>query len=228
MFIDLHMHEKTHSLDSHLALSEIVRLARLRGLDAVCITDHDDIGIRETAEAYSREVGFPIFVGYEFYSLQGDIVCFGVPEVPPERIPAQQFVDYVKSCGGVCISAHPFRNNRRGLEENLLTVKGLDALEAINGSTLPDACNKAFTYAEMLGLQTVGASDCHVPGKVGICATYFPEPVHNMKEFMEAFRTQTLRPVIWRDGGYRIVDTLEKPLGRFDLVNELEMEAPKK
>lgn len=108
MFVDLHMHERTFSKDSLLTLKEIVEIAKEKGLDGVCITDHDDIGIKEYAEQYSRETGFPIFVGYEFYSLQGDILAFGAPKVPSERISAQEFVDYVKSFGGVCIAAHPF------------------------------------------------------------------------------------------------------------------------
>ena len=214
MLIDLHMHEKTFSGDSFLSLEEIVTLAKQRGLDAVCITDHDDIGIRETAERYSREIGFPIFVGYEFYSLQGDIVAFGAPKVPPQRIDAQPFIDYVKSCGGVCIAAHPFRNNRRGLEEYLLEVHGLDALEVLNGSTLPDATELARQYAERLGLQMVGASDCHVRGKVGVCATWFPEEVHTMEEFLRAFRTQELRPALYRNGRYEITDRLLEPIGQ--------------
>lgn len=213
MWIDLHMHEKTYSKDSFLSLEEIVALGRARGLDAVCITDHDDIGLREKAECYAKQVGFPIFVGYEFYSLEGDIVAFGVPEVPKERIHAQTFLDYVKSCGGIAIAAHPFRNNRRGLEENLLQVRGLDALEALNGSTLPDAGNRAFAYAKRLGLQTVGASDCHVRAKVGICATYFPKPVETMAAFLDAFRTQRLAPAIYRNGRYEIMDRQEAPMG---------------
>ena len=78
MFVDTHMHECTYSTDSFLSLKEIVEIAKQKGLDGVCITDHDSMGLKETAEAYSREIGFPIFVGIEYYSLQGDIVAFGI------------------------------------------------------------------------------------------------------------------------------------------------------
>ena len=47
MFIDLHMHEKTFSKDSFLSLREMVDIARKKRLDGICITDHDDIGIKE-------------------------------------------------------------------------------------------------------------------------------------------------------------------------------------
>ena len=85
MLIDMHMHEKTFSADSYLSLEEIVAIARQKGLDGVCITDHDSMGLREAAEDYSKKMGFPIFTGIEFYSLQGDILAFGIEEYPPER-----------------------------------------------------------------------------------------------------------------------------------------------
>mgnify|MGYP000258372973 FL=1 len=97
MFIDLHMHECTYSKDSHLKLEEIVELAKKRGLGAVCITDHDDMGLKEYAAEYSEKTGFPIFVGIEFFSLQGDIVAFGIEEYPKERVNAQEFIDLVKA-----------------------------------------------------------------------------------------------------------------------------------
>lgn len=143
MFIDMHMHESTFSKDSFLKLDEMVELAKERGLGAICITDHDDMGLKEYAKEYSEKTGFPIFVGIEFFSLQGDIVALGIEEYPKERVDAQKFIDIVKEQGGICFSAHPFRNNNRGLEENLRIVKGLDGVEVLNGSTLPEANKKS-------------------------------------------------------------------------------------
>lgn len=140
MFVDTHMHEMTCSKDSFLKLEEMVEIAREKGLGAICITDHDDMGLKEYAAEYSKKTGFPIFVGIEFFSLQGDIIAFGIEEYPDERISAQDFIDLVKAQGGFCFAAHPFRNNNRGLEENLRTVKGLDGLEVLNGSTSVEAC----------------------------------------------------------------------------------------
>lgn len=113
MFIDTHMHEMTCSKDSFLKLEQMVEIAREKGLGAICITDHDDMGLKEYAEEYAEKTGFPIFVGIEFFSLQGDIIAFGIEEYPDERIPAQEFIDLVKSQGGFCFAAHPFRNNNR-------------------------------------------------------------------------------------------------------------------
>ncbi len=70
MFIDTHMHEMTCSKDSFLKLEQMVEIAREKGLGAICITDHDDMGLKEYAEEYAEKTGFPIFVGIEFFSLQ--------------------------------------------------------------------------------------------------------------------------------------------------------------
>ena len=49
---------------------------------------NDDMGLKEFAAEYSKKVDFPIFVGIEFFSLQGDIVAFGIDEYPKERVDA--------------------------------------------------------------------------------------------------------------------------------------------
>jgi len=205
------MHEKTYSLDSFLSLQEIVRIAKQKGLDAICISDHDDMGLKEYAGQYAKQVGMPIFVGVEYYSLQGDIVAFGIDEFPGERIPAQDFIDGVKAQGGICFSAHPFRDNNRGLGENLAAVSGLDGVEVLNGSTSPEANLEAVRYANALNLITIGASDCHVPEKVGVYATYFPRRVNTLAEFIAVFKEGNLQPAYYQDGRYQIWDMNQKP-----------------
>ena len=59
MFIDLHIHELNYSKDSYLALEEIVTIAKQHGLGAVCITDHDSMGLKEYAAEYTKRTGFP-------------------------------------------------------------------------------------------------------------------------------------------------------------------------
>lgn len=214
MFIDTHMHEMTYSKDSFLTLDQMVQIAKEKVLGAICITDHDDMGLKDYAAEYSARTGFPIFVGIEFFSLQGDIVAFGIEDYPRERIPAQDFIDLVKAQGGVCFAAHPFRNNNRGLEENLRTVRGLDGLEVLNGSTSVEACQKAARYAMELGYFTLGSSDCHVPEKVGVCATYFSEEVHTLQEFLAVFKKGQMKPAYYADGAYHVIDIKEYERGR--------------
>lgn len=95
MLVDMHLHECTYSTDSFLHLEEIVSIARQKGLDAICITDHDSMGLRERAEAYSREIGYSIFVGVEFFSLWGDITAWGIDGIPDQRVSAQDLLSLI-------------------------------------------------------------------------------------------------------------------------------------
>lgn len=207
MLIDLHVHEKTCSSCSKMSLEEIVASAKKRGLGAVCITDHDSFGLREYALNYSRQCGFPIFVGIEVFTYEGDIVAFGLPEEPKERPHAQELVDQVNALGGFCFSAHPFRNNNRGLEENLCSIRGVFGVEVLNGNTDPDANQKAGEYCEKLGFFPVACSDAHRPHEVGTYATFFPGDVHNLEELTALLRSGTCCPMRWENDRY----VLHKP-----------------
>ena len=206
MLVDMHLHECTHSLDSFINLDQIVTVARARGLDAVCITDHDSMGLKDYAAEYSEKVGFPIFVGIEFFSLQGDITAWGIDSYPDHRVSAQEFIDHVNRSGGFCVSCHPFRNNNRGLEDNLRHVRGLHGVEVLNGSTSLEANRTALRYCRELGLQAIGASDAHVVPNIAKYVTWLPEKVTTTADFIAQLHTCTTRPAIWNGSAYDIVD----------------------
>lgn len=224
MLIDMHMHEMRYSKDSFLMLEQMVELAKKRGLDGICITDHDSMGLKEFAEEYSRKTGFPIFVGIEYYSLQGDIVAFGIEDFPKERVPAQEFISYVQSQGGMCFSAHPFRNNNRGLEDNLGWVEGLDGVEVLNGSTPYEPNMKAVDYVKRRGFAPIGSSDCHVPEKLGLYATYFQREIRAVEDLVRAVKNRECSPVYYKEGNYYLWDMEQKYEAPFTIQEETKQE----
>ena len=72
-----------------------------------------------------------------------------------------------------------------------------------------EACQKAARYAMELGLCTMGSSDCHVPEKVGVCATWFPDDIETMEEFMQALKKGGMKPAYYADGKYHILEVQE-------------------
>ena len=96
--------------------------------------------------------------------------------------------------------------NRRGLEDNLATLKGVDAIEILNGSTLPDATMMAVQYAKKYGFATTGGSDCHYPHKVGTCATYFEDEIRTMDDLVNAIKNHRCKPVFHQDFSYFLWD----------------------
>ncbi|MDL2253442.1 PHP domain-containing protein [Ruminococcaceae bacterium OttesenSCG-928-I18] len=213
MLVDLHMHESTFSKDSALQLEEMVAIAKKLGLGGICITDHDSLGLRKKAGAYSAKIGYPIFVGVEYNSLQGDIVAFGIDCLPERRVSAQDFIDYVHRKGGICFSAHPYRDNNRGLGRQLANVKGLDGIEAFNASTSFEANRRAFAYCVKQGIQPLGVSDCHVKQKIGTYATCLPDEVTTLEELIHSIKKGQCYPVGYFEGEYI---NLAKASGMFD------------
>lgn len=207
MLVDMHLHALPYSTDSFLTLDEIITVAKAKGLDAVCITDHDSMGLKNFAEEYSRKIGFPIFVGVEYFSLHGDITAWGIDSFPDHRIDAQDFIDQVNRANGFCVSCHPFRNNNRGLEDNLRNVKGLHGVEVLNGSASLEANRTALRYCKELGLKPIGASDAHVTKQIGKFVTYLPEKVTTLDDFIEELKTRPTLPAIWNGSGYDVVET---------------------
>ena len=157
------------------------------------------------AEAYSREIGYPIFVGVEFFSLWGDITAWGIDGIPDQRVGTQDFIDLVREKDGFCVSCHPFRSNNRGLREHLRDVHGLDGVEVLNGSTPLEENRTALRFCRELGLKAIGASDAHVPEQVGKYVTWLPETVTTLPDFVTALHTLETRPAIWTGSGYDVV-----------------------
>lgn len=203
MLIDLHIHEKRNSPDSHQKLEDIVQIAKKVGLDAIAITDHDSMGIKEFADSYSKKVNFPIFTGIEYFSLQGDIIAFGIDDYPRERVSAQEFVNYVHECGGVTFACHPFRCNNRGLEKNLLTIENLTGVEVLNGNSTEKENFIANKYCNDLGFKPIGVSDSHSLDRVGVHATKLEDYAYTMKDLVELLKFSKTEAVDLSQLAYR-------------------------
>lgn len=210
MFIDTHIHESKYSLDSHVSLAEIVVRAKKLGLDGICITDHDDNQIRQEARSLSQSLGYLIIPGCEVLTYEGDIVVFGVDDLPKEKLHAEQLLSYVNSKGGVGISAHPFRNNNRGLGEQIQHVQGLAGVEGFNGNTDLPSNLQACRLAGQLGLPLFGASDAHHVHEVGKYATFFDWPIANEADFIEAIKAGVTRPAVFLGDGFTLLDYVRK------------------
>ncbi len=208
MIIDFHMHERTFSSDSKMNLKEMVREAKKVGLEGICITDHDQYGLADYAKKISREENYPIFIGVEYLSIEGDILAFGIEELPRPHLEAQDFIDWVNAKGGVCIAAHPFRGNSRGLGEDLLRIEGLVGIEVLNGSSTEEENKKAYEYCKMLGLQPIGASDSHNLIALGRYATKVSCRCETVEDLVEALKEETCQPMIL--SGYTVYPFDEK------------------
>ena len=213
MLIDMHLHQDRNSFDSHVSLEDIIDEAKNKGLDGICITDHDNMGLKEiVADFYTEDL--KIFVGVEILTTEGDILVIGLDETPaydpfdPETLltPAE-LLALVHEAGGIAISAHPYRKNNRGLGDNIYkyapdSPTPLTAVEALNGSTPLYLNEEARLTAENAGLALTGGSDAHFKERVGLMATYFPYEIETEQDLIAAIKNRDCAPVYYENGAY--------------------------
>lgn len=206
MKVDLHLHDNKYSTDSHISIEEIVREAKRKGLDGIALTNHENPDVVKEIDQLVEKYDFVIFPGVEYLTKDGDIVAFGIDKLPDEQMSAQEFIEYVDRFGGTCTAAHPYRTNNRGLEDKLYIVKGLTAIEGYNGSTSDYHNGLAVKAGKELGIQVIGSSDAHVVEKVGVYATLLPYKVKNVKELIEALKTNRCKPLKYVNNNYEIIE----------------------
>ena len=204
-------------MDSDLPVRDAVARAREMGLDGLCVTDHDSMGIRAEVEALRRECGFPIFVGIEVLTDVGDFVVFGVNpfDYEPRELRVEDLMERVRQCGGAAVAAHPYRNNGRGAGDLIKTLPGLAGVECFNGSTKHEANLQALEAARARGIACLGASDAHLVERVGKFATRFHEPARDEGDLASLIRAGACEPVAWDGVGFVPAEAWTLPqLGR--------------
>ena len=77
--------------------------------------------------------GVLVIVGSEILTHEGDILTFGLKDMPNKMVSAKELLTLVKKHGGAAVAAHPFRNNNRGMGENMRKVSHLlTGIESFN------------------------------------------------------------------------------------------------
>ena len=164
--IDLHNH--THfSPDNILSPKQFVQECRRRGLDRVAVTDHNTI---RGALATRELADFPIIIGEEILTADGEIIGLFLEEEVPRGLPAEETVERIKAQGGVAGVPHPFDHLRRALREDELrrVIDKVDYIEALNARIVFPANNRqARAFAKEHGLPVSPGSDAHSAGEVG-------------------------------------------------------------
>jgi predicted metal-dependent phosphoesterase TrpH len=186
---DLHVHT-TYSRDSVITPKELVFYAKKRGLNAVAVTDHNQV---EGALNIAKETDFPIIPGTEVSSLHGHVVGLNVQERIPKGLGADETVDRIHEAGGIAIACHPFVLFKGSIGEHASAK--FDAVETINASAFPfsSATRKANQLAERLRLPKVAGTDAHYGPVIGQAYTVIDAEV-NVEAIVKAIANGHCEP----------------------------------
>ena len=191
MLIDLHCHTKVHSACSALTPDALVRAARARGLDGVCITEHDALWPQAEVQRISEEMGFVVLRGMEVTTEVGHVLVFGMPHHAPEMATLAELHRVVRAEGALMYLAHPSRRYGTLPPDDLASY--FDSVEVHNGTEGMLQNDNAARLARALALPGIGGSDAHAVREVGICATEFGADVRDEMSFLAALRAGAYR-----------------------------------
>jgi len=177
---DLHSHTKYSGMTKVVVISlpdsvtepvELARAAERRGLDVLCVTDHNSIkgAVKVKQEARSVEV----VMGEEVGAVEGEVIGLFISEMIPKGLSAGETIDRIHSLGGLAIAPHPFSAHCSSLGKMVFDLP-LDGIEVFNAAHRDRYSNQiAQKLCEGSKKALTGGSDAHGPAMVGDAYTTF-------------------------------------------------------
>ena len=171
---DFHIHSR-YSPDSLLTIDALIKRCIRKHLGLIAITDHNSIqGALEARE----NSPFPVIVGEEVTTADGELTGLFLKELVPKGLSAQETVKIIKSQKGLVSVPHPFDTFRRNvISESALSeiIMDVDIIEGFNArNTLNSANNKAKTLALEHSKPITSVTDSHTSYELGRCYTELP------------------------------------------------------
>jgi hypothetical protein len=200
MILDLHTHTSEHSPCGRQTAEELILRASEVGLDGIVITDHDHLWDRNELAAVLKRVGTPLHVlrGQEVSCSDGHLLVYGVDEPVTGDAPRATIAQRVQARGGATVLAHPFRWEGFAGEPDEAVAAYFQAFEGVEAWTTNHteaATKRAEAFGAHPRIRLTGASDAHVPDRVGLYATRFERRVRNEAELAKALASGAFSPV---------------------------------
>ena len=187
MLFDLHVHSNI-SVCSNLSLDEILSQAQSKGLDGVCITDHNTMAAGQVISEGMQTNGLCVLIGQEYSTSQGDFLLFGPYEDLAPGLSATQILDHVQATGGAAIAAHPFRE-LRPVQEQIIQSGLCRIIEQENGRNTQKENSRTRDWLKRYSLTPVAGSDAHTLNELGQCPVDFNLPVLSRKDLIRVLNS---------------------------------------
>lgn len=186
---ELHVHS-SRSEDGRDPVDLILEQAEAVGVDAIAITDHDQLEASleavELAPAYGL-IGIP---GIEVSSADGHVIGLGVSEAVAPGLSFEETVEGIHAADGIAVVPHPFQASRSGVLtkiEPAAILEHADAIEVYNSRLLTGRANrKAMRFAREHGLSQTAGSDAHICEMVGQAVTHIDTQEPTVSSILEA------------------------------------------
>lgn len=187
MLIDLHCHTQPRSQCSALQPEQFVTLARERGLDGICLTEHDAFWPKSELHDLAARTGFLVLSAVELTTDLGHVLAFGLESGSANFASARAAFEAAQQVGGLLFLAHPARDGLLRVTHDTVTL--FESVEACNGSDSRLQNMAAAGLARGFRLPSIGGSDAHTAAEVGRTATRFEANITGNDSLLEALRS---------------------------------------
>jgi predicted metal-dependent phosphoesterase TrpH len=174
--VDLHNHTD-RSYDASNRLEDYERAHAAGRFHVLAITDHNRI---DGAAWLHERASFPVVVGIEIDTAEGELIGLFVLDRIPPGLPARTTAERIRDQGGLVYLPHPFypfirRPLRASIRDGLADLGLVDVVEGRNGGPFTDRSDAAARrWAALRGLALGAGSDAHDPVDIGRCAVAVP------------------------------------------------------
>jgi predicted metal-dependent phosphoesterase TrpH len=196
--LDLHTHAYERSRDSGASSDALAQAAAARGLDGICLTDHNAVCSEAEAGALAEQHGVAVIPGMEVGTDTGHVLVFGLDRFHPELVHVEQLRRICLAEGAVMVWAHPMRELHLPRPDWDDLPRLFDALEVLNGDHTDGVEDYFAGLADRLALGRTGGSDAHSIQAIGRVATAFEGNVCDLTSLRHALRGGAYHAVDFR------------------------------
>ncbi|GAB6878042.1 PHP domain-containing protein [Halorubrum gandharaense] len=171
--VELHTHSEL-SHDGRDPVDLLLEQAAAIGLDALAVTDHDEIDASIEAAEKAPDYGLVGIVGMEVTCAAGHVLAFGIDELVEPGLPFDETLDRIHEQGGIAVVPHPFQKTRHGVAAHVTdeALASADAIEVYNSRLFTGRANRqAEKFAVKNGLPMTAGSDAHISEMIGQAVT---------------------------------------------------------
>lgn len=190
--VALHVHT-LYSACAETKLEQIPDYCREKGIDIICITDHDTIAGAVALKEIAGDLR--VIVGEEIHTRQGEIVGLFLSEEIKPGLDALETCKLIKAQGGLVYLPHPFDPLKiRRLKKKALVklLDYMDIIEVFNAKlNLPVFNVVAAKFAFDYGKAGAAGSDAHYLGAIDVCTNEMAD-FSTPEEFLTSVRTARL------------------------------------
>ncbi len=194
MKLDLHVHT-VYSADGLVEPTKYLKILKKTDLNGFAVTDHNEVkGALKVYNLAKNIKEVTIIRGIEVSSLSGHILAYGVTDLIPRGLPADETKEKIINSGGVPVAAHPYRM-ASGLGSVVVKKVKFPAIEILNHRSPKRENTRAEKLAIELKTGRTGGSDAHVDRELGLAATEFENNVSTEADILQEISKGRTTPV---------------------------------